>query len=84
MDNKQTYIDTVTRFNAINGFEIVLPKSDEMYEKLVPLYLEIIERLIIENTLYEKVRNEGFSDDHLATEIGLMVYEINRNTNAKK
>jgi len=82
MDNKQTYINTVNRFNTINGFEIVLPKSDEMYEKLVPLYLEIIDRLIIENTLYEKVRKKRFSDDHLATEIGLMVYEINRKTNA--
>ena len=82
MDNKQTYINTVNRFNTINGFEIVLPKSDEMYEKLVPLYLEIIDRLIIENTLYEKVRKKRFSDDHLATEIGLMVYKINRKTNA--
>ena len=82
MDNKQSYIDVVNRFNAINGFEIVLPKSDEMYKKLAPLYLETIERLIIENTMYEKIRTKNFSDDHLATEIGLMVYKINRKTNA--
>ena len=78
---KNYYIDAVTRFNAINGFEIKLPENDELYETLVPLYLDKILELIEENIRYQGIRNEGFSDDHLATEIGLMVYEINRKTN---
>jgi len=80
--NQDAYIDAVKRFNAINGFEIKLPENDDMYEILVPLYFDKILELIEENIRYEAVRNEGFSDDHLATEIGLMVYEINRKTNA--
>lgn len=78
---KDSYIDAVKRFNTINGFEIKLPKNNELYETLVPLYLDTILELIEENIRYEGVRNEGFSDDHLATEIALMVYEINRKTN---
>ena len=78
---KNSYIDAVKRFNTINGFEIKLPENDELYETLVPLYLDKILELIEENIRYQGIRNEGFSDDHLATEIGLMVYEINRNTN---
>ena len=78
---KDLYIDAVKRFNTINGFEIKLPKNNELYETLVPLYLDTILELIEENIRYEGVRNEGYSDDHLATEIGLMVYEINRKTN---
>ena len=81
---KDSYIDAVKRFNTINGFEIKLPDNDDMYETLVPLYLDKISELIKENIRYEDVRNEGFSDDHLATEIALMVFEINRKTNAKK
>lgn len=76
-----SYIDAVKRFNTINGFEIKLPDNDDKYEKLVPLYLDKIFELIEENIRYQGIRNEGFSDDHLATEIGLMVYEINRKTN---
>ena len=78
---KDSYIDAVKRFNTINGFEIKLPKNNELYETLVPLYLDTILELIEENIRYEGVRNEGYSDDHLATEIALMVYEINRKTN---
>ena len=81
MTNKDSYIDAVKRFNTINGFEIKLPKNNDLYETLVPLYLDKISELIEENIRYEAVRNEGFSDDHLATEIGLMVYEINKKTN---
>ena len=76
-----SYIDAVKRFNTINGFEIKLPDNADKYEKLVPLYLDKIFELIEENIRYQDIRNEGFSDDHLATEIGLMVYEINRKTN---
>ena len=78
--SKDLYIDAVKRFNTINGFEIKLPDNDDKYETLVSLYLDKILELIEENIRYEGVRNEGFSDDHLATEIGLMVYEINRNS----
>lgn len=78
---KDLYIDAVKRFNTINGFEIKLPKNNELYETLVPLYLDKILELVEENIRYQGIRNEGFSDDHLAAEIGLMVYEINRKTN---
>jgi hypothetical protein len=74
---KEAYVRAVKRFNSFNGFEILLPLNEERYTSLIP-YTETVNNLINDVRRYEIIRRQGFSDDHLATEIGLVVFEINR------
>lgn len=74
---KEEYVHTVKRFNSFNGFKILLPHNEDRYTALIP-YTETINNLIKDVIRYESIRKQGFSDDHLATEIGLVVFEINQ------
>lgn len=78
---KEAYVRAVNRFNSINGFEILLPREEDRYAALTT-YTETINNLIKDVIRYENIRKQGFSDDHLATEIGLVVFEINELSNA--
>ena len=75
-----TYLDTIDIFNKISGFRILQPKNDEIKNKLEP-YTRKIQELIKDLERYESIRSKGFSDDHLATEIGLFVMHINQISN---
>ncbi len=75
-----TYIDTIDIFNKISGFTISQPKNDDINNKLEP-YTQKIQELIKDLKRYESIRSKGFSDDHLATEIGLFVMHINQISN---
>tara|TARA_Y100000389_G_scaffold198753_1_gene235830 strand:+ start:5078 stop:5332 length:255 start_codon:yes stop_codon:yes gene_type:complete len=83
MFTKQDYLDVVHTFNKYNGFKIVLPKHDHVYDTLVPYTTELL-NLIKDVDRYENIRKQGFSDDHLATEIGLTVLHINKISNGIK
>jgi hypothetical protein len=83
MSTKQDYLNVVHTFNAYNGFKIVLPKHDHVYDTLVPYTAELL-NLIKDVDRYENIRKQGFSDDHLATEIGLTVLQINKISNGIK
>lgn len=83
MFTKQDYLNVVHTFNAYNGFKIVLPKHDHVYDTLVSYTAELLD-LIKDVDRYENIREQGFSDDHLATEIGLTVLHINKISNGIK
>lgn len=74
------YIHAVKKFNAFNGFEINLSDNTEIYPHLIQYTDEVVEHTkMLER--YHAIREQGFSDDHLATEIGLFVLHLNKKTN---
>tara|TARA_Y100000389_G_C17413522_1_gene492320 strand:- start:355 stop:624 length:270 start_codon:yes stop_codon:yes gene_type:complete len=74
------YLNTIDIFNKISGFRILKPINDDITKKLEP-YTCKIKELIKDLERYEYIRSKGFSDDHLATEIGLFVMHINQISN---
>lgn len=72
-----SYLETIQRFNEKSGFQILEPENDLIKQKLES-YTYKIEQLIKDLEIYESIRSKGFSDDHLATEIGLFVMHINK------
>lgn len=78
MTPRESYLKAVETFNSKGTFTICFP-GDAVIDKVVPYTDEIYEKL---NDLerYENIRKQGFSDDHLATEIGLFVLHLNQVT----
>ena len=63
----------VNEINTMSGFHIFYPDkySDEVYHKL--------QRIKHQLRQYRTIRNKGYSADHLATEIGYLVNDVNSN-----
>lgn len=78
MTPRESYLKAVETFNSKGTFTICFP-GDAVIDKVVPYTDEIYEKV---NDLerYENIRKQGFSDDHLATEIGLFVLHLNQVT----
>ena len=43
--SKENYINIVRQFNDVSELKLLLPQSDDLYEKMIP-YTRIIEELI--------------------------------------
>ena len=78
MTPREAYLKVVETFNSKGTFTICFP-GDAVIDKVVPYTDEIYEKLS-DLERYENVRKQGFSDDHLATEIGLFVLHLNQVT----
>ena len=78
-----SYQKAVEEFNEISGFVITLPKIQRVYDKLIPFIADIKEKKI-DLLRYEDIRKQGYSDDHLATQIGSFVLHLNQITNEVK
>lgn len=71
------YMDAITRFNDMGTFIIEKPKPDDHH---IFSYEKEVREKIHDLLRYESIREKGYSDDHLATEIGLFVLHLNRET----
>lgn len=69
--------EAIRDFNRMSGFVIMDPSSasdPKRLEGLAPKVRAQIPAL----ARYQTIRKRGYSDDHLATEIGLFVMHINQ------
>ena len=82
LDFKQEYLNAILAFNKKGSFTIYTP-SEFVIDKLIPYTNQIVEKTH-DLERYEQVREKGFSDDHLATEIGLFVLHLNQITKGTK
>ena len=80
--DKQAYFNAILEFNKKGSFTICTP-SEFVINKLIPYTNEVVEKTS-DLERYEQVRKKGFSDDHLATEIGLFVLHLNQITKGIK
>lgn len=69
--------EAIRDFNRLSGFVIMDTSSVSNRERLAPLAAKIRAQ-IPALARYQAIRERGFSDDHLATEIGLFVLHINQ------
>ena len=74
------YKNLVSEFNSLSGFIIQLPKNERVFESLIP-FIDELGQMKLRLIEYERIRNRGYSDDHLATEIGSFVLRLNQITN---
>lgn len=72
-----SYLDAIREFNKLSGFQLVIPENEDIVTRLEP-YVEKVRERIVDVQKYESIRKRGFSDDHLATEIGLFVMHLNQ------
>lgn len=75
----EEYTEAVRKFNAYDSFVIHLPVSWTKFGELVE-YTEAIKEHTKLLNRYMNIRKQGYSDDHLATEIGLFVLHLNQTT----
>ena len=78
----QAYMNAIKTFNNKGSFIISEP-THHIICKLIPYTNEVIEKTV-DLERYENLRKKGYSDDHLATEIGLFVLHINQITKGVK
>lgn len=81
--SKENYINIVRQFNDVSELKLLLPQSDDLYEKMIP-YTRIIEELINDVKRFNFMVKKGFYPEHLATEIGLTVLDINERSENKR
>ena len=79
MSKIKEYTEAVRKFNAHESFMIHLPVSWNRFQELVEYTVAVKEHTALLKR-YIKIRNQGYSDDHLATEIGLFVLHLNQTT----
>lgn len=70
-------IEAIHDFNQMSGFVIADPSSVSEKARLDGLAPKVRAH-IPALARYQAIRERGYSDDHLATEIGLFVIHINR------
>ena len=78
MTPQQQYLQAIDDFNTMSDFKIIYP-SENVIHKLIKYTSEIHEKMK-DLDIYESIRKRGYSDDHLATEIGLFVLHLNQQT----
>lgn len=78
MTPQQQYLQAIDDFNTMSDFKIIYP-SEIVIQKLIKYTSEIHEKMK-DLDIYESIRKRGYSDDHLATEIGLFVLHLNQQT----
>jgi hypothetical protein len=79
-------MNAVEEFNAKSGFRIIMPldnnKDNKNYAHAYAMILNESKDDIQEMTRalerYEAIRARGYSDDHLASEIGSFVLDLNQ------
>jgi hypothetical protein len=79
MSTIEEYTESVRKFNAYDSFVIHLPVTWNKFRELVE-YTEAVKEHTELLKRYLMIRNQGYSDDHLATEIGLFVLHLNQTT----
>jgi hypothetical protein len=78
--NNSDYITAVNKFNAIKSFNMVLPKEDKYYEKLIP-YIDEIYYFAQELEDLEEKRRNGIINLKRANKICLFVVHMNQVSN---
>lgn len=81
--SKENYTNIVRQFNDVSELKLLLPQSDDLYEKMIP-YTRIIEELIKDVKRFNLLVKKGFYPENLAAEIGLTVLDINERTENKR
>ena len=71
------FISLVEKFNSISNFRIIEPSTPDTLARVSP-FADKVSAVIKSLERYQSIRNKGYSDDHLATEIGLFVLHINQ------
>lgn len=70
-------IEAIRDFNKMSGFVIMDPSNASDPKRLEGLAQKVCAQ-IPALARYQATRERGYSDDHLATEIGLFVMHINQ------
>tara|TARA_Y100000389_G_C17376350_1_gene471864 strand:- start:51 stop:302 length:252 start_codon:yes stop_codon:yes gene_type:complete len=70
------FVTAATRFNSLSDFKLVIqnPHSVGKMERFTEELLQMTKKL----EEYVSIRERGYSDDHLATEIGQFVLHLNQ------
>jgi hypothetical protein len=68
----------IEHINSISGFQIHKPDDQYMYILCKNKNYQTLQLIRDHIKEYNVIRNKGFSDDHLATYIGNLVQEINK------
>lgn len=84
MYNKTDYVRAVEEFNSIKSFNIVLPKSNDMYKQLANKFTDQIRVAKDHLEKYEFLRKAGFADKMISNELCNFVVHINQITNGMK
>ena len=84
MYNKTDYVRAVEEFNSIKSFNIVLPKSNDMYKQLANKFTDQIRVAKDHLEKYEFLRKAGFGDRTISNELCNFVVHINQITNGVK
>jgi hypothetical protein len=77
--NMNMNMNVIEAFNSKSGFQITIPSA-----KHLPMFLnnstvvDDIQEMIRALDRYKATRDRGYSDDHLASEIGSFVLELNQ------
>lgn len=71
------FVSLVEEFNKLSNFCIIAPSTPETLVRVAP-FADKVSEVIKSLERYHSIRKRGYSDDHLATEIGLFVLHINQ------
>lgn len=71
------FLSLVEKFNSISNFRIIEPSTPDTLARVTP-FVDKVSAVIKSLERYQSIRDKGYSDDHLATEIGLFVLHINQ------
>jgi|UniRef100_A0A6C0BRH1 hypothetical protein len=68
----------INHINSISGFHIHKPDDQYMYILCKNKNYQALQSIRDHIEEYNMIRNKGFSDDHLATYIGILVQDVNK------
>lgn len=84
MYTKTDYVRAVEEFNSVKSFNIILPKSNDMYKLLAEKFTDQIKIAKEHLEKYESLRKAGYVDRMISTELCNFVVHINQITNLVK
>lgn len=84
MYTKTDYVKAVDEFNSVKSFNIILPKSNDMYKLLAEKFTDQIKFAKEHLEKYEFLRKAGFVDRTISNELCNFVVHINQITNGVK
>ena len=71
-------MNAIEEFNTKSGFRIIMPLDNKDLTIILNESKDDIQEMTRASERYEAVRARGYSDDHLASEIGSFVLDLNQ------
>jgi hypothetical protein len=71
-------MNAIEEFNTKSGFRIIMPLDNKDLTMILNQSKDDIQEMTRASERYEAVRARGYSDDHLASEIGSFVLNLNQ------